>query len=46
VPYNPDARFSFWSPNVLFSIIFTNILAPCPLLNVADQVSLPYKLTG
>jgi hypothetical protein len=42
----PPLTSSFFGPNILLSILFSNTLSLCPSLNVRDQVSHPYKTTG
>jgi hypothetical protein len=37
---------SLFGPNILLSILFSNILGLCSSLNVRDQVSHPYRTTG
>jgi hypothetical protein len=35
-----------FGPNILLSTLFSNTFSLCPLLNVRDQVSHPYRTTG
>jgi hypothetical protein len=37
---------SLFSPNILLSTLFSNTLSLCSSLNVRDQVSHPYRITG
>jgi hypothetical protein len=37
---------SLFSPNTLFSTLFSNTLSLCSSLNVRDQVAQPYRTTG
>jgi hypothetical protein len=36
---------SLFSPNILFSTLLSNILDPCTLLNIRNQVPHPYRST-
>jgi hypothetical protein len=42
----PPVTSSFFSPNILLSILFSNTLSLCYSLNVRDQVSHPHRTTG
>jgi hypothetical protein len=41
-----DVISLLFGSNTLLSTLFSNILSPCPSLNVRDQVSHPYRTTG
>jgi hypothetical protein len=43
---HPPITPSLFGPNILLSILFSNTLSLCSSLNVRDQVSHPYGITG
>jgi hypothetical protein len=42
----PPVISSLFGPNILLSTLFSNTLSLCCFLNVRDQVSHPYRITG
>jgi hypothetical protein len=42
----PPVTSYLFDPNILLSTLFSNTLSLCSSLNVRDQVSHPYRITG